>query len=244
MKVERATFSDAPQIESLWRMVFGDEQEEIRAFLSRFLEKETALIIRDETGIASMLFLIEAMLQCGDTSYRVGYIYAGATRPSERGRGLYKQLLLTAEAKAVERGMYAVFLQPADGRLARTYERSGYTIPLYAHALKGQPMNIGVSERLSADAYGKLRAARLKASGFSFVDWPTDVYEHCMRWCVGGCTVDHEDCVLLSDDQEARLLEKVPNNADVMMRAVGLMKPLACENTMFCKKIYMGYAMD
>lgn len=59
------------------------------------------------------------------------YIYGVCVVPDMRGRGLFREIMQKAETEAKNRGADYACLVPADFKLANTYKKMGYTIPVY-----------------------------------------------------------------------------------------------------------------
>jgi len=240
MIVKRATPADILSVERLWQTVFGDEIAEIRSFLSNFPVEKHAFVIRQGNVVVSMLFLIEAALVCGDRTEPIGYIYAGATHPSARGKGLYRQLLQAVETYAAEAGMKAVFLQPADAVLAKTYERMGFTVPMVADRLRGscvpQPLT-----SVTAQEYCAFRYACLEKQDRPFVEWPMPVYRHAGLWASFYKTESGDGFMVSS---EGVVLERFSPSGS-QETCVGLLKWLDHSSMIdFTNAVYFGYGMD
>lgn len=80
---------------------------------------------RDDQPV-SMAFLLPAVWHNGADAYPVQYIYAAATLPAYRGRGLFGSLLKRAHEEALRRGQAASFLRPGEPSLTAYYRRFGY----------------------------------------------------------------------------------------------------------------------
>ncbi len=108
----------------LWTQVFGDDEEEIDAFLVRYYGRSRMLSVEREGRLAAMLHLLPFESEPGRTSY----IYGVATHPDFRGRGLASQLMHEALRQCDERGDDAVFLIPTPGEawLRDFYGRFGF----------------------------------------------------------------------------------------------------------------------
>ena len=60
-------------------------------------------------------------------SHKAGYIYAVATTPKERGKGLASMLMERAIEVSQEKGMTALFTIPANEGLRTFYSKFGFT---------------------------------------------------------------------------------------------------------------------
>ena len=109
------------QLQALWRRVFGDGPELTGAFWERFPpEKHTRVIDRD--GLAAMASWIPVTLE-GQPG---AYVYAVATAPEQRGRGLCRALLGELEDTLAAQGFAFTALCPAAPSLFDFYARLGY----------------------------------------------------------------------------------------------------------------------
>ena len=124
MIVKRPAFTaDLPAIREIWSAAFPEDSASDRdRFLKTVrLSEECLLAVENGTPI-SMVFTLPVTYG----TRRLQYIYAAATLPSHRGRGLFAELLNTALSQARERGVTASFLRPAELSLVRYYARFGY----------------------------------------------------------------------------------------------------------------------
>jgi GNAT superfamily N-acetyltransferase len=78
---------------SLWHSVFGDETDYIKLFFKEaYFDSECfAEIIEDEP--VSALYLLKCIIKCDGKIYRGRYLYAAATLPEYRGKGLMSKLM-------------------------------------------------------------------------------------------------------------------------------------------------------
>ncbi|MBO5778961.1 MAG: GNAT family N-acetyltransferase [Clostridia bacterium] len=111
MILRRSTPADLPALQALWQQVFGDPP----AFTGRFYETfgaDAAIVAEEDEKVVAMIHpLPVALAQNGTYSFGV-YIYALATAPDYRGRGIASRLLteaetapLTASTLALEAGL-------------------------------------------------------------------------------------------------------------------------------------------
>lgn len=108
----------------LWMKSFGDEEQFADSFIMRYYSRERMLTAEVEGRTAAMLHLVPFDTELGRTTY----IYAVATDPAFRGRGLASQLMREAMQAVAERGDDAAFLIPTPGQewLHGFYGRFGF----------------------------------------------------------------------------------------------------------------------
>ena len=114
--------SEQREMRAMWHDIFGDEIAEIDSFLLR--HDDALPFIHKENGeVVSMLFVVPLEMW----EKRVAYIYAVATKPEFRGRGIASNLLNEAVRQICTGGQYdVVALIPSSTESKRLYERLGF----------------------------------------------------------------------------------------------------------------------
>ena len=110
------------EIRTMWQEIFGDDVAEIDSF---FVRHDDALpFIHKENGeVVSMLFVVPLQMW----NKRVAYIYAVATKPEFRGRGIASSLLKEAMQQICIGEKYDIIaLIPSSAESKRLYERLGF----------------------------------------------------------------------------------------------------------------------
>lgn len=116
-----------PALKTIWAASFPEDSPELieRAFDRLYRPADCMVECRDDQPV-SMAFLLPAVWHNGADAYPVQYIYAAATLPAYRGRGLFGSLLKRAHEEALRRGQAASFLRPGEPSLTAYYRRFGY----------------------------------------------------------------------------------------------------------------------
>ena len=110
------------EMRAMWHDIFGDDVAEIDSFLVRHTDA-IPLIHREDDRVVSMLFVVPLQMW----EQRVAYIYAVATLPEYRGRGIASQLLNEAlQLVEQSRKFDCVALIPSSTESKRLYERLGF----------------------------------------------------------------------------------------------------------------------
>lgn len=118
-----ASWQDIPALRVLWQTAFGDSEDYMDFYFSRrFLPERTAVWREDGLPVA-MATVMDVTI--GDE--RGGYLYAVATLPPFRGRGLMRRLIGFIEQDVRQRGGTFCCLVPAEASLYDLYARLGYT---------------------------------------------------------------------------------------------------------------------
>ena len=110
------------EMREMWHDIFGDEYHEIDSFLLRHSDA-IPLIHKENNKVASMLYIVPLEIW----EQRVAYIYAVATLPEYRGRGIASKLLNEALRHAEESGDFdCAALIPSSTESKHLYERLGF----------------------------------------------------------------------------------------------------------------------
>ncbi len=159
-------FADARDLEAIrriWSAVFtADTPAERDAFLSTVHVSEECVVACENGAPISIAFFLPAVLHIRGTAYTARYLYAAATLPAYRGKGVFSDLLNTALTALKERGIDACFLNPAQPSLVGFYQRFGFEPTFFSRTLCGEASLEEVSfTPLSAEDYLSLRQTLL-----------------------------------------------------------------------------------
>lgn len=124
--IEVATAKDSHAVQRIWKTCFGDGDAYIRFFVKTHLSAGRCLVNKENGKPVSMLFLLPSRCFYRGEQRAVQYIYAAATLPLYRRRGLMEALLAYAHDLAVEKGLLFTCLKPASEPLYRYYGKRGY----------------------------------------------------------------------------------------------------------------------
>lgn len=114
MKTER--------LKELWSLAFGDSMEFIELFFDTAYAPDHCLYLTEGEQITSALY----WLDCEYKGQKQAYIYAVATHPDHRGKGLCRVLMEQTHEILKAQGYTAALLRPADEGLRRMYRKMGY----------------------------------------------------------------------------------------------------------------------
>lgn len=143
-------------LKCLWKTVFGDSDAFIDSFFQIAYSPERCKYIAEGDQIVSALYWFD----CEYAGGKLAYIYAVATDPNHRGKGLASRLLEETHNHLKALGYAGTVLKPANG-LFPFYERLGYETCGYIRrfpAVAGSPVPI---KELDTEAYAARRRALL-----------------------------------------------------------------------------------
>lgn len=165
--IDFAETKDIEQIKKLWRGVFGDSDAEIESYLLSYLG--CVLLYTEKRVVKGML----SMLPVAIGEKRGRYIYAVATEPEARGRGISTKLIQYANDYILGNGEYFSILVPAEKSLFEFYKKRGYASVSAVKRFEFDNMGFGdVSlevKKISPEKLFKLRRSYFKKTGF--IEW-------------------------------------------------------------------------
>ena len=122
MNFEHPGKEEIPQLLKLWQAVFGEYDGFWELFLKTAFLPDHCLCVTEEGQVAAGLYWFDC--GCGDD--KIAYVYAVATDPRHRSRGLCRMLMAHVHALLSDRGYASVMLVPADRGLREMYRKMGY----------------------------------------------------------------------------------------------------------------------
>ncbi len=139
--IDFAAIKDIAALKQIWSVCFGDPGEYIDLFFSQRFKPEEALIYRESGRPVSVVYMLPLDIMAKGALRPSHYIYAAATLPEYRGRGLMRKLLNQAEIAARQKGQAYSVLVPGEQSLFAYYEKMGYRTAFYMKHL-----TLGISE--------------------------------------------------------------------------------------------------
>ena len=119
--------SDIPALRELWRLAFGDDGAYVDNFFNTYYRPERVLVLEAEGAVRAMTAWFDTTFVVpGQGTYRAAYLYAVATHPQWRSRGLSGQLLGWADTYFQSQGISAVTTVPAQPSLHKFFGANGF----------------------------------------------------------------------------------------------------------------------
>lgn len=122
MNPEYPTPALIPGLKKLWSLAFGDEDTAIDAFFATGYGHDRCRCMVEGNTVAAALYWLDCSYEGG----KLAYIYAVATHPDHRGRGLCRRLMEDTHALLKTRGYAGAVLMPAGDDLRQMYGKLGY----------------------------------------------------------------------------------------------------------------------
>ncbi len=141
--------SDIQQLTALYSICFPDDPADFWNWIFKTVyAPENTMNVRRDGRIVASLQMIPCKMKLNDALYDAHYIYAAATHPEYRDRGLMAGLLEAAAAEGARRGHWFSVLITQEDSLLEYYARFGYRPKLLYG--RGVPGNAGKSGMVSA----------------------------------------------------------------------------------------------
>lgn len=163
------------QLHTLWKDVFGDEDGYIDLFFARAFPGSHPFAVIENGEVLSVLYLLDCRLQAGKKLYDGYYLYAAATKPHCRRKGLMGSLIEEAKAYLHETNKDFIVLVPAGKALYDYYEKFGFVTRLYRWA--GTLQGAG---RTPPDPITPARYASLPSGGFDRFLWTNENLQYAL----------------------------------------------------------------
>jgi len=129
--IRRSRPEDLGDLTRIWNASFPGDEAFADWFLRSVYAPEHSLVWEDGGRALAMLHLIPMTLRAGGREVSASYVYAVATLPESRGRGVAAALLEEAEALERSRGTELLMLVPQSGTLFEYYRRQGFREALF-----------------------------------------------------------------------------------------------------------------
>ena len=118
MRISHPRSAQIPMLRQLWKAVFADTDAFLDSFFSLAYHPERCLCASEGETLTGMLY----WLPCGEYAY----IYAVATHPDHRSKGICRNLMEAAHEAIVRQGYEGAILYPQEEGLRAMYRKMGY----------------------------------------------------------------------------------------------------------------------
>ncbi len=141
----------------LWHNVFGDGYDYINLIFEKDYNDSIICFGEiDNNEVVSSFYLLRTTLKFKSENFTGYYLYAAATRPSYRGKGLMGKLIREAQLYCERQGYDFISLVPSEESLYSYYQRYGFVSSMYRYDIELQPSDAVV---ISGDDYYEMRSS-------------------------------------------------------------------------------------
>lgn len=185
-----STTQDIPRLRELWYLAFGDDGTYVDNFFQSYYKPERMLVLEEDGVVQSMTAWFDTTFVVPEEGrFRAAYLYAVATHPDCRGRGMSGRLLAWADDYFRSLGIPAVTTVPAEPSLHNFFGAHGFR-ECFTHtqhreqpgpAPQGEPPF--ALDRLSPEQYQHLRQAILAGTPH------IDLGEEAVAYQAGACAL-------------------------------------------------------
>lgn len=151
-----------PQLRALFKTAFGDSDDWLDRFFSLGYSPDRCRCVLEDGRVLAALYWFDAALE----GRPLAYLYAVATDPCARNRGLCRALMEDTKALLSRRGYAGILLKPADEGLRQMYARMGYApcVTVSEAIMEAGAFPVPL-EKVTPAAYAALRRQLLPAGG-------------------------------------------------------------------------------
>ena len=161
MKIDFPSEKWIPQLKKLWMECFDDPEAFIDGFFETGYAPDKCRCIREGERIVAALYWLDAEFH----GQKLAYLYAVATDPGFRGRGLCRSLMSDTHRLLKTRGYAASLLLPGEPVLRLMYEKMGYRNCCQAEEFSCTPGEAVGLEAIGWEEYASLRPGFLPENG-------------------------------------------------------------------------------
>lgn len=162
MKIDYSSAEQIPALKELWKLAFGDGDDFLTPFFDIAYAPDCCRCIAEEGTVAAALY----WFSCTHGNQKLAYIYAVATHPDFRGRGLCAALMEDTARLLKQRGYDGILLYPASDALSRMYEKMGYHRCTWVREWKCTASDTSTALReIDLDEFARLRHHFLPSGG-------------------------------------------------------------------------------
>ena len=235
-------------LKALWKTVFGDTDGFIDDFFRTAYSPERCRFIEENGKAICALYWFD----CSYSGGKLAYIYAVATHPQHRGKGLASQLMRQTHDHLKQLGYAGTVLKPAQG-LFPFYERLGYGTSGFIRRFHECAATVPAElTELTPKEYGHHRRSFLPADGVIQEDLILDFLHSYASFYAGS------DALICALPQEGIVFEYLgnPHSAPGILAALGVSEaeiptvgneiPFAMFHPLNCTKVpgYLGISLE
>lgn len=162
MNIAAPAESMRPGLRRLWQIAFGDTEEFLDSFFDTAYAPGRCRCVTEDGKVNAALYWFD----CGLEEAKLAYLYAVATDPACRGRGLCRMLMADTMDVLTAAGYQGALLVPQEEGLIRMYAGMGFTPCSGVREFHVLASDSGIpARRIGAEEYARLRRELLPMGG-------------------------------------------------------------------------------
>lgn len=162
MNIDHPVPRQIGQLRSLWKTAFGDTEAFLDLFFQTAYSPARCLCASRGGEVTGALYWFDVQWE----NQRFAYLYAIATAPEHRGKGICAGLMEAAKSQLSQKGYAGLLLVPQDGGLAAMYRKMGFS---YCTKNREFSCRAGTApeefRQVDAEEYARLRRRLLPPGG-------------------------------------------------------------------------------
>lgn len=162
MRIEYPGSGQLGQLRALWKLAFGDSDAFLDKFYGSGYSPRRCRCVTENGQIAAALYWFDTEFE----DQKIAYLYAVATHPDFRNRGLCRALMEDTHALLTQQGYSAAMLMPDGSALRQMYAAMGYrdccTVSEFSCTAGSVPVSV---RSIGREEYARLRREFLPADG-------------------------------------------------------------------------------
>lgn len=115
-----------PQLKQMCMLCFDEDEEEVDLMFNGYISSDICYCAIEKDIVAAALYLVPCTMAAKEGLIKGHYLYAAATLPQFRGKGIMHALIKYALEEAKKQGDVFSALLPANGSLYDFYKEQGY----------------------------------------------------------------------------------------------------------------------
>ena len=154
MRIDHPTTKDIPLLRQLWKKAFPDGDDYLDIFFSQGFDVSRCRCITENGQVLTVLYWFQ--ISCDNQKF--AYLYAIATDPNLRGKGLCRTLVEDTKQLLADTGFHGAILVPDGDALAGMYRKMGFKFSASVREFQRDAASVPASfRRISAEEYARLR---------------------------------------------------------------------------------------
>ncbi len=162
MNIDHPVPSQIGQLRNLWKIAFGDTDDFLDLFWGTAFSPHRCLCASQGDTVTGVLYWFDVQW----AGQQFAYLYAIATAPEHRGKGICAGLIEEAKTRLARKGYAGLLLVPQDAGLAAMYRKMDFSYCTKNREFSCQAGTVPAKLRhVDGEAYARLRRRLLPPGG-------------------------------------------------------------------------------